>query len=500
MRTIFIFIILLIMLTGCQTEKKEISTVSPERVKHFDVYSAELKGIAELSVKSDVFAEISGTIEEIKVKEGDKVKKSQELIIISNPDIENKYDEAESMLREAELNVSKVQEKFTIEQEKNELEKVQLEMALEDAEKLLTQTISYCQQKELNDDEDVYSAERTLKESENNYLNLEKDSSQISQREVDVKKKKIAKEEAEAELKRSKELFDGKIISKKQWEDSQNKYNKASLDYDQSLKDLDSVSSKRSRDEELASLRLKEWVYRYESSKKQAEMNKAQNKKDIAAAMDRVEKCKRKLAIFPRANKLSPEDVEIAREQLRREEQNLKFARENYLKTRIKSPLKGEVIFIDRLRTGGEVDAGTHCMVIGESDKLFVRAEVTGSELSSISNGQKVKICAGKEDFTGYVKAIKPSSNGMFEALIDFDRGKSHIEPYMYVDLKFISASKENILVLPVSSIMKKNGKSCVLLYENGKTQEREVQTGIFSKDYIEIISGLSEKDIVVLK
>jgi multidrug resistance efflux pump len=225
-------------------------------------------------------------------------------------------------------------------------------------------------------------------------------------------------------LKRSKELFEGKIISKKQWEDSQNKYNKASLDYEQSLKDLDSVSSKRSRDEELASLRLKEWVYRYESAQKQAEMNKAQNKKDIAAALDRVEKCKRKLAIFPRANKLSHEDVEIAREKLRREKQNLKFARENYLKTRIKSPLNGEVIFIDRLRTGGEVDRGTHCMVIGESNKVFVKAGVTDKELPSISNGQKVNISAGKEDFTGYVNAIKPSANGMFEILIDFDGGK----------------------------------------------------------------------------
>jgi len=498
MKKIIIFI-LLIILTGCQTENRDFNTVSPERLKHFDIYSAELKGTVDIQVKRDIFAEISGFIEEIRVKEGDRVKKGQELIVISNPDIQNKYEEAESRLKEAELNLSKVRERFVIEEEKNELEKVQLEMALEDAEKLLTQTISYCQQRELNDDEDVYSAERSLKESENNYLNLEKDSSQISQKEVDVKKKKIAKEEAEAELKRSKELFEGKIISKKQWEDSQNKYNKASLDYDQSLKDLDSVSSKRSRDEELASLRLKEWVYRYESAKKQAEMNKALNKKDIAAAMDRVEKCKRKLAIFPRANKLSPEDVEIAGEKLRREEQNLKFARENYLKTRIKSPLNGEVIFIDRLRTGGEVDGGTHCVVVGESDKLFVKAVVTDKELPCVSNGQKVKIIAGKEELTGYVKAIKPSSS-IYEILIDFDTGKSLIKPYMYVDLKFISASRENVLVIPLSSVVKKNDKSSVLLYDNGKIKEKEIKTGIFDKDYIEIISGLSEKDRVIVK
>ncbi|MEQ8169645.1 MAG: HlyD family efflux transporter periplasmic adaptor subunit [Candidatus Eremiobacterota bacterium] len=499
MKQIFIFI-LLIILAGCQTEKIAVNTVSPERLKHFDIYSADLKGTVELSVKRDVFAEISGFIEEIKVHEGDRVKKGQELIIISNPDIENKYNEAESRLREAELNLSKVQDRFSIEEEKNELEKVQLEIALQDAEKLLTQTISYCQQRELNDDEDVYSAERSLKESENNYLNLEKDSSQVSQKEVDVKKKKIAKEEAEAELKRSKELFEGKIISKKQWEDSQNKYNKASLDYEQSLKDLDSVSSKRSRDEELASLRLKEWVYRYESAKKQAEMNKALNKKDIAAAMEKVEKCKRKLAIFPRANKLSPEDVEIAREKLRREEENVKFARENYLKTRIKSPVTGEIIFIDRLRTGGEVDCGTHCLVVGEQDKLFVKAHVAGKELSSVSNGQNVKISAGKENFAGYVKAIKPSANGMYEILIDFDTGKKQIKPYMYVDVKFISASREKVLVIPLSSVIKKNNISFVFLYDNGKIKEKEIKTGIFNKDYIEIISGLSEKDMVVLK
>jgi hypothetical protein len=52
----------------------------------------------------------------------------------------------------------------------------------------------------------------------------------------------------------------------------------------------------------------------------------------------------------------------------------------------------------------------------------------------------------------------------------------------MYVDVKFISVSKENVLVLPVSSIVKKNDTSCVLLYDNGKTQEREVKTGISIK------------------
>jgi RND family efflux transporter MFP subunit len=221
--------------------------------------------------------------------------------------------------------------------------------------------------------------------------------------------------------------------------------------------------------------------------------------------MERVEKCKRKLAVFPRANKLSPEDIEIAREKVRREEKNFKFARENYLKTRIKSPLTGEVIFIDRLRTGGEVDTGTHCIVVGESDKLFVKAEVTEKELASISNGQRVKISAGKENLTGYVKKINPSgrSNGkdiIFDILIDFDRGKSQIKPCMYVDLKFIGASRENVLVVPLSSIVKKNDKSCVFVYNNGKIKETEVKTGIFDKNYIEIISGLSEKDRIIVK
>ncbi len=49
MKQIFIFI-LLIILTGCQTEKIAINTVSPEKLKCFDIYSAELKGTVELSV------------------------------------------------------------------------------------------------------------------------------------------------------------------------------------------------------------------------------------------------------------------------------------------------------------------------------------------------------------------------------------------------------------------------------------------------------------------
>ncbi|HPZ07417.1 MAG TPA: HlyD family efflux transporter periplasmic adaptor subunit [Candidatus Eremiobacteraeota bacterium] len=486
---------------------EEVTTDFPEVIKNFEIFSVRENGTVDVEVKREIFAEVSGFVDQIPVKEGDKVKAGQEILILKNPEIENKYQEGESKLKEAELNLRKVEENFEKEKEKNKLEEIQLEIALDDAEKQLTQTIVTCENREIYSQQEINAAERALKESQNNYHNLEKDISQVSQKEVDLKKKKIAKEEAEAEMKRSKELFDAKIISKKQWEDAQNKYNKASLDYDQSVKDFDSISTKRRRDVDLAELKLKEWEFRVESTKKQAAINKELNTRDLSAAMERVEKCKAKISLFPLANKLCPEDVEIAKEKVVREKKNFLFVRENYLKTKIKSPIDGEIILIDRLRTGGEVTQGTHCMVVGKVDKLIIKADLDDKDITSISVGQRVRIYGNgisKENaLKGSVTAIESISGGKNTVSINFnipENLKKFIRPYMNIKLDFISSSKEHVLVIASSSIVKKGDKTFVFLYDNGKAKEVEIKTGISDKDYTEIISGLTEKDKIITK
>ena len=63
-----------------------------------------------------------------------------------------------------------------------------------------------------------------------------------------------------------------------------------------------------------------------------------------------------------------------------------------------------------------------------------------------------------------------------------------------------ITAQKQNVLRLPVTAINPRNGRATVqVLGKDGKTETRDVTTGLKGDDDIEITSGLNEGDKVVV-
>ena len=67
----------------------------------------------------------------------------------------------------------------------------------------------------------------------------------------------------------------------------------------------------------------------------------------------------------------------------------------------------------------------------------------------------------------------------------------------MTVDAELVVAEKQDVLMLPITAIQYKDGKSYVMPTDS--TQMTEVKTGISNEEHIEIVSGLKEGDKVLL-
>lgn len=68
----------------------------------------------------------------------------------------------------------------------------------------------------------------------------------------------------------------------------------------------------------------------------------------------------------------------------------------------------------------------------------------------------------------------------------------------MTARVDIITSEKENALVVPIAALKTNDKGSYVLrVTEGGKTEEIPVTTGIYSDDYVEILSGLTEGDTV---
>jgi hypothetical protein len=66
----------------------------------------------------------------------------------------------------------------------------------------------------------------------------------------------------------------------------------------------------------------------------------------------------------------------------------------------------------------------------------------------------------------------------------------------MNANAEIITQKKDNVLILPVEAITSRRNKNYVAKKDGTST---EVQVGLYNEDNIEIISGLSEGDSVLL-
>jgi macrolide-specific efflux system membrane fusion protein len=72
----------------------------------------------------------------------------------------------------------------------------------------------------------------------------------------------------------------------------------------------------------------------------------------------------------------------------------------------------------------------------------------------------------------------------------------------MNATIDFIDKSKENILIVPLEAVYKDKGNSFVLIKNEGQLEPnvRKVELGITDDKNIEIVSGVSDKDILIVK
>jgi HlyD family secretion protein len=81
------------------------------------------------------------------------------------------------------------------------------------------------------------------------------------------------------------------------------------------------------------------------------------------------------------------------------------------------------------------------------------------------------------------------------EVEIDDPQGNNLLPGYS-ADVEVILATRENVLRVPTQVVI---DRSWVYVLEDGVLHERAIEIGVANWDYSEIVSGLSEDEVVVL-
>lgn len=232
--------------------------------------------------------------------------------------------------------------------------------------------------------------------------------------------------------------------------------------------------------------------YDYESFNKAFSDDLLENAQAMAASLDNMESLKEATGSAPNSSSVELAELEV--ERLRTQLDNMSF----------KSLLKGTVIAVNI--HGGEVLApGIPAMIIADTENPLIEGYVYEKDLSSLTMGMSVKIADEDVYYMGKITSIgnaaaelgtQSNYGAMAKVQITPGKGLKKI-PGAVVDLEAVMSSKNHVLALPVECLADKN--SVYVVGIDDKLEKRTVETGFQDTFYIEIISGLSEGEKVVL-
>lgn len=196
---------------------------------------------------------------------------------------------------------------------------------------------------------------------------------------------------------------------------------------------------------------------------------------------------------------------ELASAQLAQAEQALLNAEERLKETTIRAPFDG--VIVERMVDAGDPVTTTFVTQVAKIEQLDVLEllftlpqEVYGK----VNRGTPVFFQVnGVPELTGSgeIDTVFPSfdeATRTFRCRVIFENPELRFRPGMLMQVSAVTGQVENVLVLPRSALVPRDGREFVRIPTGSGYEEREVKVGLRGLDSVEAIEGLAEGDKVL--
>lgn len=172
----------------------------------------------------------------------------------------------------------------------------------------------------------------------------------------------------------------------------------------------------------------------------------------------------------------------------------------------LRSPGAGHITDINK-RAGEVVQATESTIGFLAQGKFQVEVDIYEEDIVDVKIGNLVKISipAFEDDIlAGQVVSIDPAEKVIsdvvyYEVTIELSDERQGIKPGMTADIVIEAEKKENVLAIPRGAVSKKNGNKIVKVLKGKNIEEKQVEVGLEGDEYVEITSGLSEGEEVII-
>lgn len=163
------------------------------------------------------------------------------------------------------------------------------------------------------------------------------------------------------------------------------------------------------------------------------------------------------------------------------------------------------------VKEGESVAAGAPLFEISNLNDVYVKTDFIAGDADLIREGDMARIYNEDANFSDdaatvskiYLKAEdKMSDLGVNQKRVTVEVSFGTVKPIRLgsdVDVEITVDKKDNVLRVPDLAVVEKDRKNYVYVIEGGKAVLREVRTGLEGEDFMEVVSGLSKGDTVIL-
>ena len=249
-------------------------------------------------------------------------------------------------------------------------------------------------------------------------------------------------------------------------------------------------------------------------SKMEAELNSRIGTGNLATAEDAkklAEKIKQDYELYTKATimsdaqaKLAEGDaaVEASEAQLVSAQASLDALNLKLDQTTVTAPVGGIIQEINVV-AGGIIAEQSPAYVIEASSGKKVQFYVSENIRSRLSYGQTVSLEKDGQAVTAVISFIAETPDDAkklfrVDAAIE-NGGEAVFTPGCSVKLETVIETAPAALTVPIKAVYYTEGKAYVFVAENGKAMKRDIETGLSDETDIQVVSGLTAKDNVIV-
>ena len=173
-------------------------------------------------------------------------------------------------------------------------------------------------------------------------------------------------------------------------------------------------------------------------------------------------------------------------------------------KLNVYAPLAG---FLTELADTTETTLVEQNTVIGkvvDYGQVIVDLKIPNSQMAAIDLGQEVRVtnyAFRDRMFTGRIAVLDPTldpTTRTFRIEVTVDNPDLALRPGMFIKADVVVEQRMDIITIPRVLVLTRQNRKVVFIEEEGRAQQRYIETGLEDDTHVEVLEGLSEGERVI--